>query len=101
MQTRGVGIIERCRGLLERMSPSRCAWLILTVVLLIGPCATTQTRSTDYPQWRGLSRDGSASAFVTPASWPTELTRRWRVIAGEGYGTPLVVDHTIYTFTRG
>jgi outer membrane protein assembly factor BamB len=54
----------------------------------------------DYPQWRGLNRDGSASAFVEPASWPDTLTRRWKVAVGAGYATPLVVADAVYVFTR-
>ena len=54
----------------------------------------------DYPQWRGLNRDGAASAFAEPTSWPDTLTRRWKVDVGEGYATPLVVADTVYLFTR-
>jgi outer membrane protein assembly factor BamB len=54
----------------------------------------------DYPQWRGLQRDGAASGFVEPATWPDTLTRRWKVPVGEGYGTPLVVGDKVYVFTR-
>ena len=54
----------------------------------------------DYPQWRGLNRDGAASAFAEPASWPDALTRRWKVDVGVGYATPLVISGAVYTFTR-
>lgn len=54
----------------------------------------------DYPQWRGVNRDGSASSFVEPPSWPDTLTRRWRVEVGHGYGTPVLVGRTVYVFTR-
>jgi hypothetical protein len=43
-----------------------------------------QDSPSDYPQWRGASRDGSASAFVWPSAWPDALTKRWRVEVGEG-----------------
>ncbi len=71
--------------------------------LLLGnepPIVATQDNATDYPQWRGRTRDGSASAFVAPARWPETLTRRWAVDVGEGYATPLVVGEIVYTFTR-
>jgi outer membrane protein assembly factor BamB len=61
---------------------------------------TAQSSPLDYPQWRGRDRDGAASGFREPASWPETLTRRWKVEIGEGYGTPLVVGQTVYTFTR-
>jgi len=54
----------------------------------------------DYPQWRGVNRDGAASAFAEPTSWPDTLTRRWKVAVGEGYATPLVVADAVYVFTR-
>jgi outer membrane protein assembly factor BamB len=70
--------------------------------LLCGCAAMVMAQSPppDYPQWRGRDRDGAASGFQEPASWPERLTRRWKVDVGEGYGTPLVVGHTVYTFTR-
>jgi outer membrane protein assembly factor BamB len=74
-------------------------WVVLAA---IAGCITVlgQQAPLDYPQWRGQRRDGSASAFVEPASWPAALTRRWRVDVGEGYATPLVIGNTVYTFTR-
>jgi outer membrane protein assembly factor BamB len=54
----------------------------------------------DYPQWRGVNRDGEASAFTAPTVWPDTLTRRWKVDVGEGYATPLVVGRAVYAFTR-
>src|SRR4029450_7987413 len=67
-------------------------------------CFTTtaagQNGPLDYPQWRGQTGDGSASAFAPPSAWPESLTRRWRVEVGEGYATPLVVGDTLYAFTR-
>lgn len=54
----------------------------------------------DYTQWRGRDRDGAASGFVVPSSWPMSLTRRWTVEVGEGYGTPLVIGERVYVFTR-
>ena len=37
---------------------------------------------------------------MAPTRWPETLTRRWTVDIGDGYGTPLVVGETVYTFTR-
>jgi outer membrane protein assembly factor BamB len=75
---------------------------ILTAILLIGAAATGfgQTSQLDYSQWRGQNRDGSASAFSAPSSWPEALTRRWKVAVGEGYATPIVIGDTVYIFTR-
>lgn len=54
----------------------------------------------DYPQWRGVNRDGAASAFPAPLAWPDALTRRWKVEVGAGYATPIVVGDRVYVFTR-
>ena len=70
------------------------------MVLVLGATSHSQVAPHDYPQWRGLQRDGAASAFVEPASWPETLTRRWKVQVGDGYGTPLVVGNRVYVFTR-
>jgi outer membrane protein assembly factor BamB len=68
------------------------------LTLLLAQAAPPAVR--DYTQWRGQDRDGSASGFVEPAAWPRSLVQRWKTEVGEGYGTPLVVADTVYTFTR-
>jgi len=79
-----------------------CAAFLVASALLVGSvtAAAGQASTLDYPQWRGQNRDGAASAFTEPTSWPDTLTRRWRVEVGEGYGTPLIVGNTVYVFTR-
>jgi outer membrane protein assembly factor BamB len=74
---------------------------IAAAVLVVGAAtALAQNSTQDYPQWRGRNRDGSASGFVAPKTWPEKLTRRWKVEVGEGYATPIVVGQTVYAFTR-
>src|SRR5258706_12086694 len=80
---------------------SQPALLMTTVVLMAhASIAAAQNSPQDYPQWRGRNRDGSASAFSEPKSWPDKLTRRWKVIVGEGYSTPLMVGKIVFSFTR-
>jgi outer membrane protein assembly factor BamB len=76
--------------------------LFVVAVLLSASRVTSQAQGSaqDYPQWRGHYRDGAASAFVEPKSWPKSLTRRWKVDVGEGYATPLVIGDAVYVFTR-
>jgi outer membrane protein assembly factor BamB len=74
---------------------------VAVAVLAGSPAATiAQDAPHDYPQWRGRNRDGAASAFTKPDSWPDALRLRWRVDVGEGYATPIVVGNTVYAFTR-
>ncbi len=54
----------------------------------------------DWPQWRGPNRDGKASGFKAPASWPKELTQKWKVTVGSGDATPALVGDKLYVFTR-
>ena len=68
--------------------------------LIVATTAAGQSAAQDYPQWRGKSGDGSASAFIEPSTWPDSLTRRWSVEVGEGYATPLVIGDTVYVFAR-
>lgn len=75
--------------------------LIVACLAIIAPDASVRAQGTlDYTQWRGNTRDGAASGFVEPSSWPQALTRQWKVDVGEGYGTPVVVGSTVYVFTR-
>jgi outer membrane protein assembly factor BamB len=59
-----------------------------------------QNAGTDWPQFRGPTRDGSVASFTEPRTWPDRLTRKWSVTVGEGYATPLVVGDRVYMFAR-
>ncbi|MFH1740434.1 MAG: PQQ-binding-like beta-propeller repeat protein [bacterium] len=53
----------------------------------------------DWPQWRGLNRDGKSPETGLLKEWPAEgLEPVWVAEGlGEGYSTVAVVDGTIYT----
>src|SRR5262245_3219300 len=59
-----------------------------------------QRPSTDWPQYRGLNRDGAAGSFAVPQTWPETLVQKWKAEVGIGYATPLVVGDRIYVFAR-
>ena len=82
------------------MSVPRCSLAAGVLLLLFASTAPAQNAPQDYPQWRGKTGDGSASAFSAPASWPETLTRKWKVDVGDGYATPIVVGNVVYAFTR-
>ena len=73
---------------------------VLVLCLALATAVAAQQGAEDVPQWRGRARDGGASAFVEPPSWPDTLTRRWRVEVGDGYSSPLVVGSTVFVFSR-
>jgi outer membrane protein assembly factor BamB len=71
---------------------------LLTAGLSIS--ASTQTKSADWPQWRGPNRDGHAVGFMPPKAWPDRMAERWKVEVGSGYATPLLVGDRLYVFAR-
>ena len=48
-----------------------------------------QQPNTDWTQWRGPTRDGAATTFSAPATWPDALVQKWKVEVGEGYASPI------------
>jgi outer membrane protein assembly factor BamB len=69
--------------------------------LVVAPSSTliTKTQAGDWPQWRGTNRDGKVTGFTPPATWPKELTQKWKVTVGEGVATPALVDDKLYVFS--
>jgi outer membrane protein assembly factor BamB len=57
-------------------------------------------RADDWPQWRGPNRDAHAEGFKAPATWPKDLTKKWRVVVGDGVATPALVGDRLYVFSR-
>lgn len=54
----------------------------------------------DWPQWRGPNRDARAAGFQAPATWPDELTEKWKVPVGDGVASPSLVGDKLYVFAR-
>lgn len=54
----------------------------------------------DWPQWRGPQRTGAVEGFKPPASWPDRPKQIWKVQAGAGHASPLVVGGRVYLFAR-
>ena len=54
----------------------------------------------DWPQWRGVNRDGKVTGFTVPAKWPKQLTQAWKVTVGFGDASPLLAGQKLYVFTR-
>jgi outer membrane protein assembly factor BamB len=84
----------------KTVRPTASALIVVAWVIGAGVVSTAQLAPQDYPQWRGQNRDGAASAFAEPKTWPDRLTRQWKVDVGDGYATPIVIGKTVYAFTR-
>jgi outer membrane protein assembly factor BamB len=54
----------------------------------------------DWPQFRGVNRDGKVTGFKAPQTWPKELTQEWKINAGFGDATPVLTGGKIFMFTR-
>jgi outer membrane protein assembly factor BamB len=63
-------------------------------------CVSGSVFAQDWPQWRGPARDGKASAFTVPKTWPKELSKKWTVHVGDGVATPSLVGERLYVFAR-
>jgi outer membrane protein assembly factor BamB len=81
------------------MSPT-IRGLVTAAVAMAALAVVALAAGQDWPQWRGANRDGAAQGFRTPATWPDRLSLRWRVEAGLGYATPLLVGDRLYLFSR-
>ena len=54
----------------------------------------------DWPQWRGPSRTGVVEGFNAPAAWPDRPKLVWKVQAGVGHASPIVVGGRVFLFAR-
>src|ERR1044071_8132425 len=75
---------------------------LITIIVAAGFTSVGhgQNAGSDWPQWRGPSRDGTLTGFAEPRAWPDQLTQKWKVEVGTGYATPIVVGNRVYTFSR-
>lgn len=76
---------------------NRWLGLVLAGALLL--CATGASAA-DWPQWRGANRDGKATDFKAPATWPQALKQAWKVDVGAGDASPVLVGDKIFVFAR-
>ncbi len=75
-------------------------WLGAALLALAVVVLPRSGAAQDWPQWRGANRDAKASGFVAPATWPTQLTEKWKVEVGDGVATPAVVGDKVFVFAR-
>src|SRR6187401_3271883 len=54
---------------------------------------------TDWPQWRGPTRDGFVGAAL-PAQWPEALKKRWETQVGAGHASPVVSGNRVVVIAR-
>lgn len=57
-------------------------------------------RSQDWPQWRGMNRDGKVTDFKAPQTWPASLTQTWKTNVGLGDATPALAGNKLYVYSK-
>ena len=81
----------------------RLAALLGGITFALGASAASRTvdPATDWPAWRGPTRDGIAAPGQTPpVQWSETENILWKVpIPGRGHGSPTVVGNRIYLAT--
>jgi outer membrane protein assembly factor BamB len=72
----------------------------ITLLSILFATAFVSVIAQDWPQWRGANRDGKATGFEAPKTWPKELAQKWKVAVGSGDATPALVGDKLYVFSR-
>ena len=80
-----------------RIRHRRCVGL---GVALFAVTVATTTFAQEWSQWRGPNRDGTIASAAVPKSWPSSVTRVWRVDVGEGYSSPIVANGRAFVHSR-
>jgi outer membrane protein assembly factor BamB len=80
------------------MSQDKTRNVILAFVLLGSVFQPGYTQ--DWPRWRGANGDGVVTGFTAPKTWPDQLKQRWKITAGVGHSSPLVVGASVYLHSR-
>jgi outer membrane protein assembly factor BamB len=73
---------------------------LLTASVFLLSISLLASQAQDWPQWRGINRDGKVTGFKAPQTWPQQLKQVWKVSVGFGDATPALVNNKIYVFTR-
>ncbi len=64
------------------------------------PAPPINVANTDWPWWRGLSRDNAATCASAPTKWSTNSGVTWKTaVPGRGHGSPTIVGDKIFLCT--
>ena len=74
--------------------------LFKSVVLAATILASSSLVTADWPQWRGINRDGNVKDAFVPESWPKGLKEEWKITVGLGHASPVESQGRIYVFAR-
>ena len=79
--------------------PKLC--IVITFALLLSAASAAVDRATDWPAWRGPTRDGMAAPGQSPpVRWSETESILWKApVPGRGHGSPIIVGDRIYLAT--
>lgn len=80
------------------MKKSNLVISLITGMLIFA--LTSSAFAQDWPQWRGINRDGNVTGFKAPKIWPKELKQEWKITVGLGDASPVLVGNKLYCFSR-
>jgi len=70
---------------------------LLTASIAASLMLTTSLRGEDWPQWRGVNRDGVWNETGVLETFPRDgLKIRWRTAVGPGWSSPVVAQGRVY-----
>ncbi len=70
---------------------------LLAVTVFVPMWLTAALRAEDWPQWRGLNRDGVCAETGLLQTFPAEgLKIRWRAPVGWGFASPVVAQGRVF-----
>jgi len=85
-----------CRGRLRM----RCRQMLLISLIAHATAYFSLAAGQDWPQWRGLNRDGVAEAVALPGQLPENLQPIWKIEVGEGHSAPVVAGRKVALLVR-
>jgi outer membrane protein assembly factor BamB len=75
-----------------------CAVLAVVLLACFGHINAASSNNKDWPQFRGVNRDGISPETGLLKSWPESGPKEvWRVAIGEGYSAIAIVGDRLYT----
>jgi len=92
--------MDQARAGGARAAAGTSFWFLLIRIAASLCLVVTGLQAADWPQWRGPNRDGKATGFDAPKTWPKELAQKWKVTVGPGDATPALVGDKLYVFAR-
>jgi outer membrane protein assembly factor BamB len=88
-------VFRRSRWSGSKSNVTRRALAVLTVLTALAGAQT----NTDWPQWRGPTRDGLVRSAL-PGQWPEALKKRWEFTVGAGHASPVVSGNRVVVIAR-